>query len=238
MEDTTPPLVSERTGAPIDPDALIGTGDIVVFPEVPEDEEILPTLETDLDGAWSSQIVLTPSQTTEELLPPADDPADVIELPPIEPGDQAIAFELIPHLETIVDKTIRDAAVREYIDLVKVHKVPGGVAANRIGRKYSASRYVKSALGQLLADYHATAEIDRAVVRAGRRKILIDALHDNDRKSALTVMKQIADDPDVGLAAPPTVALSMDLTGLEALLASVSAEKVIDLPDGLRETEV
>jgi hypothetical protein len=68
--------------------------------------------------------------------------------------------------------------------------------------------------------YQMNPGVDRELVRAVRRKVLIDEglSETGDRKLALDAAKQIATDPDVGLNAPPQPIVQINLTELQTVI--------------------
>lgn len=222
------PLTLEKTGEPLTGPPPIGA--VLSFDPVPPEESIILLDPPSNNEMWEEEI----DPHKNELLPP-DKPSDRVELPPISENDYTLAFELIPAAESIVDKVKRDEAVRKFTDLVKDGVEPR-IAAARIQRNLPQQPWIKKTFRSLLENYHWNADVDREIVRSGRRKVLLDALEDGDRKAAAAMMKQIAEDPLVGLAAPPVTINTIEIGELAGLLGAVDKTQVIDIPKELADS--
>lgn len=125
---------------------------------------------------------------------------------------------------------------KRFVELVKDEgKTPKQAAALlRVDLSDPGTYALATELQQLLKGYAAKPEMDRALVRAGRRKIALDAMglgRDgavlSDPKIALEAFKQMASDPDVGLNAPPAPLVSLNFGSIEDLLDKMDEKDVI-----------
>jgi hypothetical protein len=125
---------------------------------------------------------------------------------------------------------------KRFAELVKEEgKTPKQAAALlRVDLSDPGSYALATELQQLIKGYAAKPEVDRALVRAGRRKVALDALgyetggpEIKDAKAALEAFKQMASDPDVGLNAPPAPLVSLNFGSIEDLLEQMDEKDVI-----------
>jgi hypothetical protein len=100
--------------------------------------------------------------------------------------------------------------------------VPLSEAAKTMGldAKLMPRELVTKLTVNAIQTYQMTPGVDRELVRAVRRKVLIDEglSETGDRKLALDAAKQIATDPDVGLNAPPQPIVQINLTELQTVI--------------------
>lgn len=87
----------------------------------------------------------------------------------------------------------------------------------------------------LLRDYAAKPELDRELVRATRRKAMLESLRPDATDEgpnfdiALKAANQIASDPEVGLTAAPQPVVSINIGTLEKIIEGIKMEDVIDI---------
>ena len=128
------------------------------------------------------------------------------------------------------DRKPTSKIARRFSELVARGTSPKA-AANllRIDLADPGSYAVADEVQKLIRGYAARPEIDRELVRASRRKILIDAMtgENPDHGMALDAAKQIASDPDVGLNAPPAPLVSLTFGSIEDLLNNIDSKDVI-----------
>lgn len=105
-----------------------------------------------------------------------------------------------------------------------------------MGRNMLKTPGVREAVKALIVENHLPADIDRAMVRAVRRKILLaaqDDLYTTDEDGSVHVRKdsaeialkaanQIAGDPEVGLQQPPATTITLDIGPLRDIINRMS----------------
>lgn len=119
---------------------------------------------------------------------------------------------------------------RRFAELVGEGKSPKAAAGIlRVDLGDPGNYAVANEVQQLIRGYASRPEIDRELVRASRRKILIDAMTGQvpDHGLALDAAKQIASDPDVGLNAPPAPLVSLTFGSIEEILERLDEKDVI-----------
>lgn len=225
-DNNTPdlPLTNDATGEPLAPNEPLRPRTVYAFPEV---EVLLDDLQggeldgtPEVDGIIQDVDVLAPEGVTIRS-----------DMPPLSEADYAIYFNLLPAAQNLPTKERRDLAIAELKGLIDSGIDPR-VAARRVEKNLpegTTKKYVKGEISRLLTDYDFTEVWDRALVRAGRRKVAVEAMEAGDGKLTLQALKDIASDPLVGLIAPPQTTLNIDITGLQSLLDSVDKTSVIDI---------
>jgi len=128
-----------------------------------------------------------------------------------------------------------EKAAQKLVDLIKAGHTPNA-AARQLGYSWKALKSrpeVVEAIQGLLAAYTLPPHIDKELVRAARRKVLVENLGNSDvdsQKLVLDATKQIASDPDVGLNAPPQILVNVDLRHIDEVL-----EKPVEPIEGLED---
>jgi hypothetical protein len=107
----------------------------------------------------------------------------------------------------------------------------------------------------LTSGYHVPADIQRAVLRAGRFKIfmqtqeaglqpevdadgnIISSINTGALKMALEASKQIAMDPEIGLTQAPQTVVNIDITALKDVLQNVEALPGLEEEESMVEEE-
>jgi len=132
--------------------------------------------------------------------------------------------------------TPKSKVARKLVELVKEGATPDKAARLLdLDLKSPDNWAIVDQVRGLLKDYAAKPELDRELVRATRRKAMLESLRPDATEEgpnfdiALKAANQIASDPEVGLTAPPQPVVSINLQMLENILDSVKLEDVIDV---------
>lgn len=162
--------------------------------------------------------------------PDAAIPGWFVEIPLEDRGCALLALEMVPAIESLVDKEKKKDVVRQFVQMVKENISPE-VAARRLKKKLPARPYIQKVVSELSRDFAWTADVDRHIVRTGRRKAALDAIEAGDTKLTLAALDAIASDPEVGLKAPPVTNINVNMGNLGAVFEAVEKDdyQVIDI---------
>lgn len=123
-----------------------------------------------------------------------------------------------------------EVQAKKFTDLLKKGVKPGD-AAEACGtnlKQIMRREDVKEIIEHNLKTYTFSAEIDKLLVRAGRRKVLVENMQRDDKDSSKLVLeaaRDIAGDPAVGLTQQQSATLIVDVSALKKLF-----EEKLDLP--------
>ncbi len=125
------------------------------------------------------------------------------------------------------------AIAKKFAELVTEKGKSPAEAADLLGVKLDSAgaTQLRREVEGVIRGYTMKPEVAKALVRASRNKLLLDALGvgggEADPKIALEAAKQIASDPDVGLNAPPVPLVQLSFGSIEELLTTISEKDVI-----------
>lgn len=141
-------------------------------------------------------------------------------------------------------KSPTNKVAKKLVDLVKEGSTPEKAARLLdLDLKSPDNWAIVDQVRGLLRDYAAKPELDRELVRATRRKAMLESLRPDATEEgpnfdiALKAANQIASDPEVGLTAAPQPVVSINLQMLENILDSVKLEDVIDVTPEAEEKD-
>lgn len=152
-----------------------------------------------------------------------------------EPEEELIIDNVTDIEHEAIDKKEKGTLAKKFINLIGQGYKPGQ-AAKLVGASVKglmSSSRIQKEVKELLETYTLGADIRRQLVRAGMNQLAIENLGaDGDKKIALDALKAIGSDTEVGINAPPQVALQINVGALENIFADIPEPDKIEEKKG------
>lgn len=127
-------------------------------------------------------------------------------------------------VEVREDGVPTEAQARKLVELMR-----RGASLEEVSDKTGLSReclmrnaVIKRYIQEMIQNNWVPPAVQRELVRAARVKVLVNALQEDDKKLILRAAKEIASDPEVGLNAPPSSTVVLNIHDIAEVLDRVS----------------